>query len=211
MGTESNAAAERAKAVGDLKRQLIRDAAKALFARVGIAGASVREIAKAAGYTTGAIYTYYPSKEEIYADILRDSLDVLIAESRAARAEAPAGERASAALSRMFRFYVDRPHDFDLSFYLFGGGVRPVGLTHELNQELNQQLNVLFDELTHAFVADGVTDTERAHRAAVGAGAAIFGIVLMSKSGRLTVLGEDQHALMDAQLDMIKKSVLPPA
>ncbi|XSC47523.1 TetR/AcrR family transcriptional regulator [Bradyrhizobium sp. RDT10] len=59
--------------VDGVKRELIRSAAKKLFAVSGLDGTSVREIAKLAGYTTGAIYFHYGSKEELYADILRDS------------------------------------------------------------------------------------------------------------------------------------------
>ena len=57
-------------AVNALKRDLIREAAKRVFLARGLSAASVREIALQAGYTTGAIYFHYASKEEIYADVL---------------------------------------------------------------------------------------------------------------------------------------------
>ena len=46
------------------------DAARTVFAEAGIEGASIREIAKKAGYTPGAIYSYFESKEAIYAALL---------------------------------------------------------------------------------------------------------------------------------------------
>ena len=61
----------RRQAVDTVKRELIRSAAKKLFAEAGLDGTSVREIARLAGYTTGAIYFHYANKEELYADILR--------------------------------------------------------------------------------------------------------------------------------------------
>jgi AcrR family transcriptional regulator len=209
MGTSPSAAAGRAQAVRDLKRQIIREAAKGLFARGGIAGASVREIAKAAGYTTGAIYTYYDSKEEIYADILRESLDSLQLELQQAHRAGRARDRTGAALTAMFQFYVDRPHDFDLSFYLFGGA-RPVGLGPELNQQLNERLGSVFDELVRAFVADGLADARHARRSAIAAGASLFGLVLMMKTGRLRVLGEDPKRVLATQIEAIKAAATGP-
>ena len=47
-------------------RDLLLDAAKEVFARRGFEGASLEEIAEAAGYTRGAIYKHFGSKEELF-------------------------------------------------------------------------------------------------------------------------------------------------
>lgn len=47
-------------------RNLLLDAAKDVFARRGFEGASLEEIAEAAGYTRGAIYKHFGSKEELF-------------------------------------------------------------------------------------------------------------------------------------------------
>jgi AcrR family transcriptional regulator len=47
-------------------RQAILDAAWALVRSEGLAGLSLRELAKAAGITTPTVYTYFPSKNSIY-------------------------------------------------------------------------------------------------------------------------------------------------
>src|SRR3954471_3812383 len=126
MSNIDDAVVARKAAVNDYKRSLIRDAAKDVFTREGIDGASLRAIAKQAGYTTGAIYVHYATKEELYADVLGESLDALLAQLEPARGDA------SEVLHALLGFYRDRPHDFDLSFYLFGG-TRPVGLNAELD------------------------------------------------------------------------------
>ena len=56
---------ERQQALSDARRALVLDAARAVFEKLGIEGASIREIARAAGYTPGAIYFYFDSKESI--------------------------------------------------------------------------------------------------------------------------------------------------
>lgn len=47
-------------------RNLLLDAAKDVFAKKGFEGASLDEIADAAGYTRGAIYKHFDSKEELF-------------------------------------------------------------------------------------------------------------------------------------------------
>jgi AcrR family transcriptional regulator len=47
-------------------RDLLLDAAKDVFAQRGFEGASLEEIAEAAGYTRGAIYKHFGSKEELF-------------------------------------------------------------------------------------------------------------------------------------------------
>src|ERR1700675_5210111 len=61
------------------RRQVIIDAARRVFERVGLEGASIRMIAAEAGCTTGAIYPWFAGKEEVYAAILAESLDRLAA------------------------------------------------------------------------------------------------------------------------------------
>lgn len=52
-------------------QQRIEAAALNLFTRQGFHGTNIREIAEQAGISTGAIYTYYPSKEAIFASLVR--------------------------------------------------------------------------------------------------------------------------------------------
>jgi len=52
----------------------IMEAAKQVICRNGIAGATMRGIAEEAGLSTGAIYHYYKSKEEILYEVMNQSL-----------------------------------------------------------------------------------------------------------------------------------------
>jgi AcrR family transcriptional regulator len=52
------------------RRQLLAAAAR-LFAAKGLAGASLEEIAEAAGYTTGALYYHFANKEQLFLELLR--------------------------------------------------------------------------------------------------------------------------------------------
>src|SRR6266700_2246968 len=122
----------RQKAVSDLKRELILDAARKVFEADGLDGASLRAIAAEAGYTPAALYFHFESKEAIYAEVLRGSLaDLGQAVGRATlRAKAPA-DRLRAAAMAFFRYYADNPRDLELGFYLFRGGMKPRGLVKD--------------------------------------------------------------------------------
>src|SRR5260370_39726611 len=50
-------------------RQLLLDAAASVFARKGYVGASVEEIAEAAGFSIGAVYSNFGSKEELFLEL----------------------------------------------------------------------------------------------------------------------------------------------
>src|SRR5262249_8701298 len=63
----------RRRAVNDYRREIILAAARRVFAEQGLEGASMRAIATAAGYTPGALYFHFKSKEGGYGDPLRPS------------------------------------------------------------------------------------------------------------------------------------------
>jgi len=50
----------------------IETAALALFTRQGFHGTNIREIAEKADVSTGAIYTYYPTKEALFVSLVQN-------------------------------------------------------------------------------------------------------------------------------------------
>jgi AcrR family transcriptional regulator len=53
-------------------RQRLLDAAERVFLRRGLQGSSVEEIAAEAGFTRGAFYSNFKSKEELFVELLQD-------------------------------------------------------------------------------------------------------------------------------------------
>ena len=133
---EGDARTLRADTMLHLRRGLVLDAARAAFFELGLEGVSMREIARRAGYTPGAIYSYFASKEEIYAALLGESLVRLNAQVADASDGGSAADRVTSKAGASFDFYRANPRDLDLGFYLFQG-VRPQGLTRELDAHLN--------------------------------------------------------------------------
>ncbi|WP_052666340.1 TetR/AcrR family transcriptional regulator [Nitriliruptor alkaliphilus] len=56
-------------------RQELIDAAAVVFAKHGFHGASVDQVAEAAGYTKGAVYSNFRSKEQLFLELLDRQLD----------------------------------------------------------------------------------------------------------------------------------------
>jgi AcrR family transcriptional regulator len=56
-------------------RQLLLDAAKSAFARGGFGGASADLIAEQAGFSKGAFYAHFDSKEELFLELLKNHME----------------------------------------------------------------------------------------------------------------------------------------
>jgi AcrR family transcriptional regulator len=185
------------------RRETIRDAAKRLFSDQGLARTSVRDIAREAGYTTGALYFHYRSKEDLYADILKASLAHLFARVLGA---ASVDREPLASLGAAFRafvdFYDEHPRDLDLSLYLMQG-TRPMGLTVALDRELTASLKDTLElfraRLSDLGVAPRDLDTE------VGMLLAdMTGVLVTAHTGRLRVVGTDLARVVDRQVDHLR-------
>jgi AcrR family transcriptional regulator len=187
----------RQKAVSDLKRELILDAARKAFEAEGLERASLRAIAAGAGYTPAALYFHFESKEAIYAEVLRGSLENLRqAVSRAiSRAKTPADRLRAAALA-FFRYYADNPRDLDLGFYLFRGGMKPHGLGRERDEVLNAALESALQPIADAAQILGAGREEaRSLMADIFAHAA--GLLLLANTGRIRMFGASAPHLME--------------
>src|SRR3954452_23099209 len=83
----------RAERQAETRRALL-DAAAAVFAEGGLLGASVEAITAEAGYTRGAFYSNFESKEQLFAELLQDRVYARYREM-AERAAGAAAERPS--------------------------------------------------------------------------------------------------------------------
>ena len=192
---------DRQRAVKDLKRGLILHAARKVFESEGLDGASLRAIAAAAGYTPAALYFHFPSKEAIYAEMLRASLANLAAAIYRAsvRAKAPS-DRLRAAAIAFFRYYADNPRDLDLGFYLFRGGMKPQGLGRPHDEVLNTALLGALVPIGTAAEALGAR-REEANVLLVEIFAHAAGLLLLAHTGRMRLFGTSALHLMQGFVD----------
>lgn len=189
----------RQQALVAVRRQRVLEAARAAFLELGMDKASIREIARRAGYTAGALYSYFPSKEALYGALLAESLGRLNARVEAAR---PAGatprDELLASARAFFDFYRDHPRDLDLGFYLFQG-MQPRGLTPELDRALNARLHDALRPLQDALERLGATPAV-ALREVTALFAHIVGLLLLGHTGRIRMFGQAPAELLEAYL-----------
>jgi AcrR family transcriptional regulator len=103
----------------ETRRKLILAAATDLFVRKGFAGVTLDDIAGAIEFSKGTIYNHFGSKEEIFATILLEQLDALLASLRlAARAGRDTAARLRNATAAYLRFYQERREYFKLLFFI---------------------------------------------------------------------------------------------
>jgi len=197
MALIENTRQGRTGAVKGLKRGLILDAAKKVFERDGLEGASLRAIAAEAGYTPAALYFHFDSKEAIYAELLQASLGRLAGAvlEAAANARTPPEQVRAAALA-FFRFYSENPRDLDLGFYLFRGGMKPKGLGRERDKALNDALAIALDPIREGAEAAGASRKDAA-LLMVDMFAHAAGLLLLAHTGRIRMFGASPSELME--------------
>ena len=181
---------QRQQAGSESRRALVLDAARTVFEELGIDGASMREIARKAGYTPGAIYSYFDSKEAIYGALLSESLERLNAAVTAAEpSDHSAGALLQAKAGAWFTFFATNPRELDLGFYLVHG-LAPRGLTSEWNQRLNARLHDALAPGERALVQLGLKPA-----AALRENTALFahgvGLLLLQHTGRIRMFRQD--------------------
>lgn len=194
--------AGRREAVRAFKREAILQAARKIFARDGLDGATLRAIAAEAGIAVGTVYLHYPAKEALYAEMLAGSLADLQKHLREAVAKAASGEELMAGALAFYDFYCQRPDDLYLGLYL-GQGFRPTGLTPELDRLLNGRLIQCYTVLGDAMRKLAKLDAEEVRAETVSLAAATGGALMLETTGRLKILGDTGAAVVRRHVELL--------
>lgn len=192
----------RREAVRAFKREAILQAARKIFARDGLEGATLRAIAAEAGIAVGTVYLHYPAKESLYAELLAGSLADLQKHLRDAVAKAAADDQLMAGALAFYDFYGQRPDDLYLGLYL-GQGFRPTGLTPELDRLLNGRLIQCYTVLGDAMRRLALLDAETVRAETVSLAAATGGALMLETTGRLKILGDTGEAVVRRHVELL--------
>jgi AcrR family transcriptional regulator len=200
----------------DTRKAYVLDAARAVFEAEGLEGASIREIAKKAGYTPGAIYSYFPSKEAIYGALLSGSLERLKVAVMSAKPSpavlqgftlSPQARQLAGKTLAWFKFYYSNPRDLDLGFYLFQG-MRPRGLTGDLNTFLNAQLIQVLEPAEKALIEMGLPE-ELALSENTATFAHGIGLLLLQHTGRIKLFKQNADELFTTYIVQLCQRYAP--
>ncbi len=161
------------------RREQILDVALDVFANAGFHGASMNDIAEAAGVTKPVLYQHFDSKRHLYQALieevgnrLRTNIDKATAEATDGKSQTELGFRA------YFRWVADDHDGFRL---LFGSGSRR-------DDEFNDAIRKITAESARAVAPLIAVDIDESHRETLAH--AIVGLA-EGASRRLVGLGQD--------------------
>jgi AcrR family transcriptional regulator len=135
-------------------RERLLAAARSVFAREGFHGASVEEIASQAGFSTGALYSNFDSKEDLFLVLMEREIAGHAREiAQAVGDRASVAERAAGG-ARQWMTMIEREPDVLLLFTEFWAyGVRDPGVRGEVAARFAQMREVLT-----GLIVDGVRE-----------------------------------------------------
>src|SRR5206468_11763472 len=96
-------------------RRAILDAARDLFTIEGYRNVSIRKIAERIEYSPAAIYSYFPSKDDIFFALAEEGFRLLGDPAGCSQTLGPV-ERMRAIFWRLYQFSREHPQYFDLMF-----------------------------------------------------------------------------------------------
>lgn len=199
------------KDLHESRRAEVLRAAREVFEEKGLDGASIRLIAQAAGCTTGSIYPYFKGKEEIYAELLSESLRAYEEHLRTDVGAARTPEtRFAASLMAYFDHYEERPGDVSLALYLFNG-LKPRGLTRELDTRLNAQLASILSVYRDCVRALARCSERKAEIEVGLLYSMLFGLTIMHHTKRTRVFHVDARALLKLYIRQSIERLSAPA
>jgi AcrR family transcriptional regulator len=131
-------------------------AARSVFARSGFHGASVEEIASEAGFSTGALYSNFEGKEDLFLVLMEREIDEHAQEIVAAvRERASISERAAGGARQWMTMIEREPEALLLFMEFWAYGVRDARVRPKVAARFAQMRQVLT-----GLIADGVRDFE---------------------------------------------------
>jgi AcrR family transcriptional regulator len=173
-------------------REELLDAAAHVFARKGFGGASVEEIAEAAGYTTGALYSNFDNKEQLFLELMSARRSRAVARRVTTITqildEAPGDADPIEALSRFFVELADRHRDLaplQAEFWLYA--VRHPDAMGVLGARQRQQVDALEHLVARAMDRLGTPPGTSAREVTVVVLGLVQGLVRERRTDRASV------------------------
>ncbi|HYM45352.1 MAG TPA: TetR/AcrR family transcriptional regulator [Solirubrobacteraceae bacterium] len=137
-------------------RERLLNAARSVFARNGYHGASVEEVASEAGFSTGALYSNFGGKEDLFLALMEREIDAHAREIAGAVGERhTVAERATGG-ARQWMTMIEREPELLLLFMEFWAyGVRDPGMRPRVAEQFGQMRQLLTQ-----LIADGMREFE---------------------------------------------------
>lgn len=129
------------------RRQVISALAEEILIEKGIAGVTIRNVAEAAGLSTGSIYMYFKNKEEIFVHILANGLEKLEQDLKKSMTYENLPDILRSMAEHYKAYYLKIGKYIDLVELLSGDGEGKAAVSDELMQSLRDRLRSIFNWL----------------------------------------------------------------
>jgi len=201
---------ERRERERDERRRQILVAARALLSKQGLGGASIHQIAKRAELGVGTIYFYYRSKEELFAALQQEGLEVLQTRVKAAgdRGKSPADRLKKIALA-YFRFSEENKDYFDIINYFLASPEEV--FTPELKDLVDRQGGRILQEVEAVIregIAEGAFRKVNARRVSIMLWGTLHGLIQFKKMKDTVLQGEDHAAVYKDAVEHLVQSLV---
>jgi AcrR family transcriptional regulator len=153
------------------------EAAGRIFARRGYHGAGVEEIAAEAGYSTGAVYSNFKGKEELFLALSDQELEMRLADYRAVVDAVDSPEGVEQTASERFGDFIRDDPDWPLLYFEFWAyGARNRKLRSEFVKQRAAEVKVIAEAVERQTAEAGVELPLPAEQVAIGIGALVNGL-----------------------------------
>jgi AcrR family transcriptional regulator len=183
--------------------QRLLEAAQKLIARKGLEGASVEDIATAAGYTRGAFYSNFNSKDDLFIELLRRDHQKATDQMNALRAsELPVDELQSGTRQVYGQMYRDNE-----SFMIWTEArmlaVRNTRFRTKLNALMVEKRSQVADFISYFYERVGVSPPMPPHEIAMGFMSLAEGIKLYMMSSPTDMTANTAEGLLTLFVDSL--------
>jgi AcrR family transcriptional regulator len=147
---------ERQEREREATARAILDAARDLFVAEGYSNVSIRKIAERIEYSPAAIYSYFPSKDDIFLALAEEGFHMLFASASedCAKAPAPGQDRVDcirSAFWNLYEFSKNHPEYFSLMFVdrsvpRISQDWQRFGFVREMRHRINDMIQHAIDE-----------------------------------------------------------------
>jgi len=201
---------ERREREREERRRQILVAARMLLSKKGLGGTSIQQIAKRAELGVGTIYFYYRSKEELFAALQQEGLEVLQSQVKAADrlGKNPADRLRRISLAYL-RFSEEHKDYFDIINYFLASPEEV--FTPELKGLVDRQGSRILQEVEEAIrqgVAEGAFRKVNARRISILLWGTLHGLIQFKKMKDTVLQGEDHAVLYKEAVEHLVRSLL---
>lgn len=194
-------AKERREKEKEQRKKQILDTAKTLLLEKGLNATSINQIAKLSELSVGAIYFYFKDKEDLYAALQVEGLDLLSQTiTRAVDGQYPPDDKIRRIALAYLKFSEAYKSYFDIINYFLTlpKTIFSVDLKSQIDERGNDSISILTDAVREG-IEKGLFKPVDPRRQAIILWSAMHGMIQLKKLEK-TILAKDEHQSLYTEL-----------